>query len=492
MKLLYIEGLSLTKVTVVAKLRSILTIYRLQFSVMENLEEINIEKEYQQALDFLYGFINLEQKTIDRYHASKMDSDRPSRLLHLLGNPHLDYQTVHIAGTKGKGSVAAVCTSVVGLSGYRVGLYTSPHLRDFRERIRIVSQEDQQGCISKRDLVNHLNVVKPYLEKVPGVTWFEIVTAIAFNYFSDQNVPIAVIEVGLGGRLDATNIVKPMVSVITSLSLDHTNLLGNTLREIAFEKGGIIKSGIPVVSASQSKEALDMLQEIVDERGSPISIVGQSWCYAGKSRELVITTSGDESFIPSNSRFSLALAGDHQLENCTLALAALSEVRKKFPNITLENVRSGLENVTWEGRLQLIHNAQGWPAFLVDSAHNADSAAKLKTALLNEYHYNRLWLLFGAPEDKAIAEMMEILFPLADGIFLSSADHPRAASPGKLSKLAATLGFATIETKDISEALHKIYSDAEDGDLICATGSIIFIGDLLNQWDVLKSGLIDP
>ncbi len=458
---------------------------------MEKIAEKISEQTYQQSLDYLYSYINLEQERIDRYHANKIDPDRPARLLNLLGDPHLNYRTIHIAGTKGKGSVAIMCASIIRLSGYRVGLYSSPHLRDLRERIRILSPEDSQGCISKMDFVRHLNEMKPYLNQVPGVTWYEIVTAMAFCYFSENEVPIAVIEVGLGGRLDATNVVNPLVSAITSLSFDHTDLLGNTISEIAFEKGGIIKPGVPVVSASQPLEALEKIQEIADERKSPLTVVGQDWQYAGKSEELMITKSGDHSFIPQGSHFNLALAGAHQLENGTVALAALSAVRHEFPNIKVETIRKGLELVVWDGRLQTIHDGKGYPTFLVDTAHNADSAAKLKSALLTGYQYERLWLIFGAPEDKAIVQMMEILFPLAEGIVLSTADHPRAASPEKLASLAETLGFAAYKTENVAEALQKIYSLAGDGDLICATGSIIFVGDLLNQWDLLKSELID-
>ncbi len=193
----------------------------------------------------------------------------PSHLLELLGDPHLKYQTIHIAGTKGKGSVAAICAAVMVAAGLRVGLYTSPHLRDFRERIRIVSPEDPNWCISKDDFVNHLNEVKPLLDDVPGVTWFEIVTAVAFQYFAMQGVAAAVIEVGLGGRLDATNAVEPLVSVITSLSLDHTNLLGNSLSQIASEKGGIIKPGVPVITASQPDEALNAIEGNCLRAGMP-------------------------------------------------------------------------------------------------------------------------------------------------------------------------------------------------------------------------------
>ncbi len=458
---------------------------------MKNEPTKTVEQAYQEALDYLYGFINLEQKTIDRYHASKMDRERPRHLLDLLGDPHLRYQTIHIAGTKGKGSVAAICAAVMSAAGLRVGLYTSPHLRDFRERIRIVSPADPEGCISKSDFVKYLDEVKPLLEDVPGVTWFEIVTAVAFQYFAKQKVVAAVIEVGLGGRLDATNAVEPLVSVITSLSLDHTNLLGNSLSQIANEKGGIIKHGVPVVSASQPEEALMQLKEIAIERECPFSVIGHNWKFTGHSRELTITHSADEAFIPVPTTFELALAGEHQLENAAVALAALNEVRNYFPEMTLPAIRQGLAEVQWDGRLQMVYESDDQPTFLVDTAHNADSASKLVAALTHDYSYQRLWFIFGAPTDKAIGQMMVLLFPLADGIIVSSADHPRAASPHQLAVQARDLGFEAMEIDDVDQALITAFELAEPGDLICATGSIIFVGDLLNQWDSLKSELTD-
>jgi len=451
----------------------------------------SVETSYQEALDYLYSFIDLESKTVDRYHASKMNTERPKHLLGLLGDPHLKYQTIHIAGTKGKGSVAAMCAAVLAAAGLRVGLYTSPHLQDFRERIRIVSSADPEGLIGKKEFVDRLSEVKPLLKDVPGVTWFEIVTAVAFSQFALVEVDAAVIEVGLGGRLDATNAVEPLVSVITSLSIDHTNLLGNSIAEIAYEKGGIIKPGVPVISASQPDEAMAVLMDISRSRENPISIVGQNWQYTGQSKELIVTESGDTELIPASSTFKLALAGEHQLENAVVVLATLAEIKTQFPMIKLGAIRQGLINANWHGRLQTVYDSDVHPMFLVDVAHNKDSASKLAVALIQEYSYKRLWLIFGAPTDKAIDEMMRLLFPLADGIIVSSADHPRAATAEKLATQAQNLGFETIEIEDVDNALLKAFQLAGPEDLICATGSIIFVGDLLNQWDGLKSKLDD-
>jgi dihydrofolate synthase/folylpolyglutamate synthase len=448
------------------------------------------ERAYQEALDLLYSTINFEEKPADRYQASKIDTSRTRRLLQLVGDPHQDYPAIHIAGTKGKGSVAAMCAAVLRAAGLRVGLFTSPHLRDVRERIRVLTAHDAAGWIGKEDFTALMDQVRVHFTTVPGLTWFEIMTIIGFRYFADQQVDIAVVEVGLGGRLDTTNVLDPLVSVITSLSLDHTYLLGDTLAQIAFEKGGIIKPGIPVVSAPQDDEAMAVLHRIVAERGTEMTVVGQEWQYQGTSHSLLITHTPAAAFIPANTSFELALAGDHQLENGAVALAALDSIKGHFPGITLAAARTGLAAVQWDGRLQTVHTAEDHPTLLVDAAHNKHSAAKLSAALIKDYSFKNLWFIFGAPEDKEIPQMMDLLFPLAKGVIVAAADHPRAASPSLLAKIAQDQGFKAIPASSPANALRKAFDLAAAGDLICACGSIIFVGDLLNQWDSLQSELI--
>lgn len=450
------------------------------------------ERAYEEALDYLYSFINLERKTLERYHASKMDPKRPRNLLAAIGDPQEQYASMHIAGTKGKGSVAAMSAAVLQASGLRVGLYTSPHLRDFRERIRVLTPDDEDGMISKDDFVTTLNELREIIPMFPNITWFEVVTAVGFSYFAAQQVDVAVIEVGLGGRLDATNVLMPLVSVITSLSLDHTNLLGDTLGEVAGEKGGIIKPGVPVVIAPQLPEAFDRLCEIADEQESPVEIVGQDWQYAGSSHHLLVTRSAHEEYVPSGSPFELALSGVHQLENGMLSIAALRFIQERFPQVTLETISQGLATVHWEGRLQIVLDEPELPLLLIDAAHNPHSASKLKMALENDYNYDRLWFIFGAPMDKAIPEMMQLLFPLAHQVIVSAADHPRAAAPELLAAQANELGFAVQTVDSPEEALLLAFEQADADDMICATGSIIFIGDLLNHWDSLQSDILLP
>ncbi len=481
---------------------------------------------YQRALDFLYSFINLEREMLDRYHESKIDTARPRHLMELLGSPHEQLAAIHIAGTKGKGSVAAMCANCLRLAGLKVGLYTSPHLREFRERARVLTAEDGDGRIPEATFVELMEEVRQVLPQVPGITWFEIVTAIGFLHFARSAVDVAVVEVGLGGRLDATNVLTPLVSVITSLSLDHTQLLGDTIGQIAAEKGGIIKRGVPVVSANQQPEALKVLREIAEERDAPLVVVVQESGGAGEQRgrgaeeqgsveigdwetgevgsrqwvvgsekpdsgqELVVWQGPDEDFIPSGTRFRVALAGEHQLENAAVALAALEQVRGSFPGLTLPILQAGLATVAWDGRLQLLQvGGGGRPAFLVDCAHNEDSARRLAQALIQNYQFDRLILIFGAPADKNIVAMMHILFPLAAEIILTAAHHPRASAPDWLGEQAAQLGFSTTKTASVAEAVALACRQATAGDLICAAGSIIVIGELLNHWDALQSQL---
>lgn len=450
---------------------------------------------YQRTLDYLYGFINFEHKVLDRYQASKIDVERPRRLMAQLGSPQDRFPSIHIAGTKGKGSVAAMCAASLRSAGLRVGLYTSPHLREFRERIRVLTPDDPDGRISEESFVATVDRLRPYVDRSPGITWFEIVTAIAFLHFAESNLDIAVVEVGLGGRLDATNVLLPDVSVITSLSLDHTQLLGDTLAQIAYEKGGIIKPGVPVVSASQKPEALDRLVAISAERNAPMVVIGRDWHYESvheqsadhDRRRLIVLDTPDPAFIPPGTSFTVGLTGGHQVENAAVALAALGQVSHRFPSLDVAAMQSGLATVRWDGRLQLLQQGPDRPTVLVDSAHNDDSAMRLVTALAEDFQYRRLILIFGAPGDKNVGGMLARLVPMADKVIVTTANHPRSATPEQLAETVLMYGREAIATHSVAEALAVALDSAEPGDLILATGSIIVVGDLLNHWDTLQS-----
>lgn len=461
---------------------------------------------YEEALDYLYSFINFEAKKQDRYMASKLDHTRPRRLMEALGNPYKQYPAIHIAGTKGKGSTAAICAFALRAAGYTVGLYTSPHLQDFRERIRILTPDEADGRISKSQFIYQINKLRALETKFPDITWFEILTAIAFLHFAKSGVDIAVVEVGLGGRLDATNVITPIVSIITRLSLDHTALLGNTLEQIAYEKGGIIKPGIPVITATQEPEAAQELLRIAAERESPVSVVGKNWRYEEgistdptqvvphqpSQQKFTISHSPAPRFIPPGTQFDLPLGGEHQLENATLALAALEHVQPHLPHLTLAALQTGFASVKWPGRLDIIHPGDEQTAMLlVDCAHNPDSVHKLREALAHSFHYKRLWLIFGAPADKDILHMLADLLPLAYHTTVTTASHPRSATPEQLAEIGAELGFEVTAVPDMATALTTTWHQAEPGDIILITGSIVVVGDLLNQWESLQSQLLN-
>jgi dihydrofolate synthase / folylpolyglutamate synthase len=453
------------------------------------------ETAYQQALDYLYSFINFEHKRLDRYTASKLDPTRPQRLSEFLGSPHERFPAIHIAGTKGKGSVAAMCAAVLRAAGLKVGLYTSPHMQEFRERIRVITADDGDGRISQASFVRLMAQVEAAVAHFPDVTWFEILTAVAFLHFAQEQVDVAVVEVGLGGRLDATNVLTPLVSVITSLSLDHTQLLGETLAEIAAEKGGIIKPGVPLVTAVQAPEAHSRLLEIAGERAAPMTVIGRDWLYEGRldlhsgKQTLIIRQSADHTFIPDDATFSLALAGEHQLENATVALAALTAVRPHFPGLDLQAAQTGLATVAWPGRLQTLFEGEELPTILVDCAHNVDSAVKLRQALSHQYLYENLWLVFGATVDKDVRGMLAELLPLARMTIATASSHPRAAGADDLARLAAELGYDIMTAPTVEAAVSSAWLLADSRDLICVTGSIFVVGDLLNQWESLQSHL---
>lgn len=459
------------------------------------MEEMK-QQAYDKALDYLYGLINFEMRQHDRYMASKLDATRPLRLMEFLGNPHEQFPSIHIAGTKGKGSVAAMCAASLRAAGYRVGLYTSPHVQEFRERIRILTPDDGDGRIPRSDFVDLMAEIKTAVAAIEGITWFEVVTAIALRHFARQEVDVAVVEVGLGGRLDATNVLTPLVSVITRLSFDHTDLLGNTLPQIAWEKGGIIKPGVPVVTAPQQAEAQDKLVEIAIERESPISIVGRNWQFEGRRQKVegrgqeLIVTQSPTGFCPQNTVFPLALVGDHQVENGAAAVAALAAAAAHLPHLTLTAVQTGLASVQWNGRLQTVHESPHTPTLLVDCAHNADSAIRLRHALTHDYQYEKLWLIFGASTGKDISGMLNELLPMAAGSVATISSHPRADEPQEIAKLAAKAGFEMAITTSLVEAVSQVWSKAKPNDLICLTGSIFVVGDLLNQWENLQSILM--
>ncbi len=319
---------------------------------------------YQTALDYLYSFVDYSRERSDRYSAEAFDLGRMADLLARLSEPHLRYPTLHIAGTKGKGSVAALMASCLAHAGYRTGLYTSPHLVDFTERIRI-----NGSPIPPADVAGLTSDLAAHAAGVPGLTTFELVTALGFMYFAHQQVEAAVIEVGLGGRLDATNLVQPLVTAITSISFDHTHLLGNTLGAIAGEKAGILKPGVPLVVAPQPEEARRVILVRAAEVGAPVTEIGVDWIVepeaqdvSGQSLRLYRTGDGR-----SPVRLRMPLLGRHQLDNAAVAYAALDLAGDRGLPLSDRALREGFSEVDWPGRFQILRHD---PSLVVDAAHN--------------------------------------------------------------------------------------------------------------------------
>ncbi|MDW8326534.1 MAG: folylpolyglutamate synthase/dihydrofolate synthase family protein, partial [Anaerolineales bacterium] len=443
---------------------------------------------YQEALDWLYSFVDHSATRKVKYSPETFSLERMRALLALLDNPQQRYPCLHLAGTKGKGSVSALCANVLRVAGYRTGLYTSPHLHDFRERIRLDGE-----YITEDELVDGVTRLRELAPQVDGITTFELTTALAFDYFARRNVDIAVIEVGLGGRLDATNVITPLISVITSLSYDHTDLLGHTLAQIAAEKAGIIKPGVPVISSPQQPEALAVLENIAAERGAPFILVGRHWHYRLRTHDLdgqtfEIWSEREEQQLAAHRAkghpgqwrppvLSLPLLGAHQVENAATAYAALYTLRAFLP-LSPDAVREGFATVRWPGRFEVLRRA---PFVVADGAHNADSARRLVAALDDYLPGRRVHLIFGASADKDIDGMLEALIPRAATVICSQAVHPRALEPDELlahvRQKSQALGCAPVAeaVTPVASALAHALKLAQTDEVIVACGSLFIV-----------------
>ncbi|NLE44067.1 MAG: bifunctional folylpolyglutamate synthase/dihydrofolate synthase [Chloroflexi bacterium] len=437
---------------------------------------------YTEAIAYLHRLTDYEKTRIERYTPETLDLTRVERLLTILGNPHTQFPTLHIAGTKGKGSTAAMCEACLRAAGYRTGFYTSPHLHTFRERIQVAGR-----LIEREEVVDLVEEIRSIIDSIPGLTTFEAITALAFVYFARCSVDIAVVEVGLGGRLDATNVVTPEISVITSLSLDHTYLLGDTLAEIAYEKAGIIKPGIPVVCAPQPIEALEVIESISQERSSPLSVIGRDWSVKpghtsldGQSLQINRMDNGVSDF---DGDYWIPLLGRYQLENAATAVAALDALRARGFEIPVEAVRMGLSQVYWPGRLEIISRD---PVVVVDCAHNPYSVQMLRQAVEELFPDMRWVLIFGASADKSIREMLVTLLPLSDYVIVTRSEHPRAATPMELADIVAELGSGAEVSVNVRKAIQRGLAVMPAGGGLLVTGSIFVVADAEEEWASLN------
>lgn len=413
---------------------------------------------YAASIEFLYGL----QK-----HGIKLGLETIQALLAALKHPQSRYAVFHIGGTNGKGSTAAMAAAILQAMGYRVGLYTSPHLVDFRERIRV------QGQFIPRERVSE------FIQKITGIlpshlspTFFEFTTGMAFQYFADEHVDIAVIEVGMGGRFDATNVCSSLGTMITNVAFDHEAYLGRTLQAIAFEKAGIIKRGVPVVVGPMPDEAKEVVMRRAREQEAPCYWFDSDFHIASRSPARF----GYSGVMHSYENLSCALAGDHQVTNAGCALALLEVGAMTRLEISEEAIRAGLSSVAWEGRLEMISQD---PILLLDGAHNPASAEVLAPYLLEQASKQdgrKIILVIGMMRDKDMAGFLEPLAPLSHTIIFTQIEHPRAASVQDLHNSLPMRKKMVHLAPSPSEAVSLALQLATPDDLICVTGSLFLVG----------------
>jgi dihydrofolate synthase/folylpolyglutamate synthase len=433
---------------------------------------------YAQALAYLYSLTDYETKTAYLYSPDRFDLGRVEQLLAPLGSPHRRFRAVHIAGTKGKGSTAAIVESILRHAGYRTGLYTSPHLHTFRERIQAGG-----ALIPEADVARWVQRLQHIAHGIEGLTTFELMTALAFGWFAEQRVDWAVVEVGMGGRLDATNVLLPQVSVITSISLDHTVILGSTVAQIAAEKAGIIKPGVPVVCAPQAPEALAVIRETCQQQGSPLTQVGRDWTWEEGGCTLEGQSFSVQATLPrSVENLWLPLLGPHQLVNTTTALAALGTLNPQV-RISDQALRDGLQQVTWPGRMQILGQE---PLVMTDSAHNPDSAQKLRTAVEQCLTFRRLFLVVGMSAEKDWTGVLQTLVPIAHQAYAVRSLHPRAAAAEALAQAARALGLPLEPVGSVGNGLAKALTQAAPEDLVLLTGSVFVAANAEAAWRARK------
>lgn len=396
-----------------------------------------------------------------------------SGLLSRLGNPQNSYKTILIAGTNGKGSTAAMISSILHAAGYKTGLYTSPHLIDVRERISVNKRE-----ISASHFSEIIAAVKREINQ--PVTYFEVLTAAALLYFQRRKVDIAVLEVGLGGRLDATNICRPIVSVITNISFDHMAYLGNSLTAIAGEKAGIIKKRGVCITAAKQKKVLEVLESTCRRNKSDFYRLGKDIKIKQQKNGLV-TYCG---LYGTLNDLTVPLPGRHQLDNAALALAVLEIVGLNGFPVDVAAIKKGLGNTKWQARLEIMYHQ---PLFVVDGAHNPAGISALCRALQKDFTYCRLILVFSALEDKDYCRMLQKVLPLADEIILTQLQAKRAVPVAKISEYVKKKGRNAVITENVAEAIKRAFDLADERDMICAAGSLYLAGEIKHAFPGLVS-----
>jgi dihydrofolate synthase/folylpolyglutamate synthase len=437
--------------------------------------------DYQSAVRYLLS-LGRELAAPTQAAAAKFNLENITVLLERLGRPDRAYPTIHIAGTNGKGSTAAFVESILRHAGFRTGLNTSPHLEQINERFRINGEEitDEQFAetFTRIHAVIEELLAEGKLRAHPA--YFECVTALAFEVFARERVEFGVIEVGLGGRLDATNIITPVMSIITRIDFDHENFLGHSLCEIAREKAGILKHGTPIVSAPQLPEAREILQARAKELHCPLVETAEAFRIDKESMEGG-SVRGGVTHLSTGTQFSLAplLLGRFQLQNALNAVAAARLLQEKRFRVSNENIERGIAETQWPGRLEKL---QSGPDLYLDGAHNPSAARELAHFLEENFAGRRLILIYGAMRDKAVDEVTGLLFPLASEVIFTQPNNPRAVSAAQLAAMAGhhARHFSVIDNAEA--ALDHALASTPPQDAIFITGSLYLVGQLRHAW----------
>lgn len=443
-------------------------------------------RTFRSAINYLDSLTNYERVLGPQYTPANFGLSRMSRILSAMGNPHRSFKSAHIAGTKGKGSTATMLAEMLRGCGLKVGLYTSPHLLDIRERIVIDGEKISENGFAKA-VWGVAGVTAR--AKVPSPTYFEVLTAAAFQYFADEEIDIAVVETGLGGRLDSTNVITPEVVGITSISFDHLAQLGPTLESIAREKAGVFKKGVTVISAPQRPNVKEVLREAAEAVSAPLKFSDEEVDFsyrfefsrdAGRHARICLTT--------PTSKFEhlhVPLLGEHQAANCTVALRMLDALKQRGFPIDDQRAMVGLGNVRLPGRMQMICED---PRILIDGAHNAASIDALMRAIGQNITYDSMVVIFACHKDKDIPGMIRRIQLGADKIIFTSTGSPRSAEASELAaQYMETSGKMAQVARNLDEAMRIALGAVTREDVICITGSFYLVAEAMRRYRVKTS-----
>lgn len=430
--------------------------------------------KYSESLDYILSLVDYERMNKSVGSLARYDLEQIREILASMGNPHLGIPTAHITGTKGKGSTASMMSSILVSGKQNPGLFTSPHLHTFRERIQVAG-----SLISEAEFAYLVSTIAPIQKKATlpdrRVTLFEFLTAMAFQHFRAKSTKANVLEVGLGGRLDATNIVDPTVCGITSIGIDHVEVLGHTIEEISWEKSGIIKEGVPVISSPQKDPAMKVIRQMADSKHSPLTIVGPDIFWKNHTESL----EGHKfDMITKNNRYriEMPLLGSHQVENACVAVGMIESMTENGLAVQSSDIEAGLKNVQWPCRMELIRQE---PNLLLDGAHTAHSAKRLAESMANLFPSGRFVLVVGLQMNKDLGGLVKELSHLNPTIVITTKSrHPKAMPPGIIATEFRSLGFEVIETETVADALSVADNKSDEHITVIGTGSLFVASEM--------------